>query len=67
MENEEIMIIDDGSDSPISPMGMCCAVGFICRIGSYLTCRIFLTKGGYFFPLFLSHASIQIPETISLP
>lgn len=24
MENEEIMIFDDGDDSPISPMGMCC-------------------------------------------
>jgi len=24
MENEEIMIFDDGSDSLLSPMGMCC-------------------------------------------
>ncbi len=66
MENEEIMIFDDGSDSPISPMGILLCWDLY-AVSVCLTCRIYLTKGGYLFPLFLSHASIQIPETISLP
>lgn len=26
MEKEEILVLDDGDDSPIGPMGMCCAI-----------------------------------------
>jgi hypothetical protein len=29
MGKEEILILDDGEDSPISPMGLCCGIVYI--------------------------------------
>jgi hypothetical protein len=29
MEKEEILILDDGDDSPISPMGFCCGTIYL--------------------------------------
>lgn len=29
MEKEEILILDAGDDSPISPMGFCCAISML--------------------------------------